>query len=126
RLQSFRRLTARVRGPDGFEHDVPLEAAGAGRYTATVPLAQPGAYIAVARDDVSGQPVSTTGAVLTAGEEMRPTGSDLALLGRIAELTGGKRRDTIAGIFADRADLRFAYRDITLPLLVAAAFALLL
>jgi Ca-activated chloride channel homolog len=126
RLQSFRRLTASVRGPDGFEHDVPLEAAGAGSYTATVPLAQPGAYIAVARDDVNGQAVSTTGAVLTAGEEMRPTGSDTALLTRIADLSGGQRRDTIAGIFAERADLRFAYRDITLPLLIAAAFALLL
>jgi hypothetical protein len=64
--------------------------------------------------------------VLGAGEELRPTGSDPTLLGRIADLTGGKRRDTLAGIFADRASRRFAYEDATPPLLVLAAFGLLL
>jgi len=126
RMQSFRRLQATVRGPDGFGRDVALEAAGAGTYTATVPLSRPGAYIAVARDEISGKPVATTGAALTAGEELRPTGTDVALLRRIAELTGGKKRDTLAGIFADRAARRFAYRDITAHLLLVAAFALLL
>jgi hypothetical protein len=105
---------------------MPLEASGAGAYSATLPLSRPGTYIAVARDELSGQAVGTTGAVLSAGEELRPTGSDLALLGRIAEFTGGKRRDTLAGIFADRASKRFAYKDTTPPLLVVAAFALLL
>ncbi|MBW2454716.1 MAG: hypothetical protein JRI68_09400 [Deltaproteobacteria bacterium] len=126
RMQSFRRLQVTVRGPDGFARDVALEAAGAGTYTATVPLSRPGAYIAVARDEVSGKPVATTGAALTAGEELRPTGTDFALLSRIAELTGGKRRDTLAGIFGDRAARRFAYRDITAQLLFLAAFAMLL
>ncbi|HZO13590.1 MAG TPA: VWA domain-containing protein, partial [Polyangiaceae bacterium] len=70
RLQSFRRLRVGVQGPDGFTRDVPLEAAGAGSYTASVPLARPGAYIAVARDEMSGDAVATTGAALTAGEEM--------------------------------------------------------
>ena len=125
-MQSFRRLRVTVRGPDGFARDVALEAAGAGTYSATVPLARPGAYIAVARDEISGKPVATTGAALTAGEELRPTGSDSALLSRIADLTGGKKRDTLAGIFSDRAARRFAYRDITAQLLLVAAFALLL
>lgn len=126
RLTSFRRLRVNVNGPDGFKRDVPLEAAGAGTYSATVPLSRHGAYIAVARDEIAGQPVATTGAVLTAGEELRPTGTDHALLSRIAELTGGKRRDTLAGIFNDRAGRRFAYRDITTALVLVAAFALLL
>ncbi len=126
RLSSFRRLKVAVRGPDGFKRDVDLEAAGAGTYVAAVPLQQPGAYIAVAQDDDTGAPLATTGAALTAGEEMRPTGSDLALLTRLAEISGGKRRDTMAGIFEERADLRFAYRDVTLPLLLVAAFAMLL
>ena len=126
RLQTFRRLTVTVGGPDGFKRELALEAAGAGTYTAAVPLGRPGAYIAVARDEASGQAVATTGAALSAGEELRPTGSDLATLARVAELTGGKRRDTLAGIFRDRAAKRFAYRDITIEVLMMAAFALLL
>ena len=126
RLQSFRRLRARISGPDGFSRDVPLEAAGPGAYTASVPLSRPGAYIAVARDELTSEPVATTGAVLGSGEELRPTGTDYALLNRLAELTGGKKRDTLAGIFADRAGRRFAYQDVTSPALCVAAFALLL
>lgn len=126
RMQSFRRLKAVVRGPDGYRRDVSLEAAGAGSYAATVPLERPGAYIAVAMDEVTGDPVATTGAALSAGEEMRPTGSDRALLARIAELTGGRARDTLAGIFRDRGARRFAYKDITMAMAMAAALGLLL
>jgi uncharacterized membrane protein len=126
RAQSFRRLTVHVAGPDGFARDVPLEATGAGAYAAEVPLSRPGTYVAVARDELGGEAVGTTGAVLGAGEELRPTGTDMALLGRIAELSGGKRRDTLAGIFSDRAAKRFSYDDVTRGLVIAAAFALLL
>jgi uncharacterized membrane protein len=125
RAQSFRRLVVHVAGPDGFSREMALEATGAGAYAASIPLARPGTYITVARDELSGEAVGTTGAVLTAGEELRPTGSDLALLGRIAELTGGKKRDTLAGIFGDRASRRFAYEDASRSLLLLAAFALL-
>ncbi len=125
RAQSFRRLVVHVAGPEGFSREVALEAAGAGAYTASVPLSRPGTYIVVGRDEMTGEAVGTTGAVLTAGEELRPTGSDLALLTRIAELTGGKRRDTLAGIFADRAATRFSYKDATAPLIFLAAFGLL-
>jgi uncharacterized membrane protein len=125
RAQSFRRLVVHIAGPEGFSREVALEAAGAGAYTASVPLSRPGTYIVVGRDELSGEAVGTTGAVLTAGEELRPTGSDLALLTRIAELSGGKKRDTLAGIFADRAAKRFSYKDATQPLLVLAAFGFL-
>src|SRR5262249_4414341 len=99
RAQSFRRLTVHVMAPDGTARDVPLEAAGAGAYAATLPLSRPGTYMAVARDELSSDTVGTTGTVLSAGEELRPTGTDLALLARIAEFTVGRRRDTLAGIF---------------------------
>jgi len=125
RAQSFRRLVVHVAGPEGFSREVALEAAGAGAYTASVPLSRPGTYIVVGRDEMSGEAVGTTGAVLTAGEELRPTGSDLALLTRIAELSGGKKRDTLAGIFADRAAKRFSYKDVTQPLLFLAAVGFL-
>ncbi|MBI4706017.1 MAG: VWA domain-containing protein [Deltaproteobacteria bacterium] len=126
RTASFRQLRVRVSGPDGFAREVSLEAAGAGAYAASVALSRPGAYVAVARDELSGKPVATTGAVLGAGEELRPTGTDYALLGRIAELSGGKRREVLAGIFADRGARRFAYEDMTGALLLAAAFGLFL
>jgi hypothetical protein len=126
RAQSFRRLVMHVAGPDGFVRETTLEATGAGAYSASIPLSRPGTYLTVVRDELSGDAVGTTGAVLTAGEELRPTGSDRTLLGRIAELTGGKKRDTLAGIFADRASQRFAYEDAARPLLLLATFGLLL
>jgi Ca-activated chloride channel homolog len=126
RAQSFRRLVVHVAGPDGFAREIALEATGAGAYAAAAPLSRPGTYIAVTRDELTGEIVGTTGAVLNAGEELRPTGSDLALLGRVAEITSGKKRDTLAGIFRDRAAKRFAYEDATPALVVLAAFGLLL
>jgi Ca-activated chloride channel family protein len=126
RAQTFRRLLVHVAGPDGFARDLPLEAVGAGCYATTLPLSRPGTYVATAKDEVSGDPVGTTGAVLTTGEELRPTGSDRALLERIAGLTGGRVRDTLAGLFDDRAGRRFAYRSVVPPLILVAAIAMLL
>jgi hypothetical protein len=126
RAQTFRRLTAHVAGPDGFARDVALEAVGAGRYAATMPLSRPGTYVAAAKDEVSGEPVGTIGAVMTAGEELRPTGSDRALLGRVASMTGGKVRDTLAGLFDDRAARRFAYKSIVPWLALLSAMAMLM
>ncbi len=126
RAQTFRRLTVHVAGPDGFARDVSLEAIGAGRYGASVPLSRPGTYVATAKDETSGEAVGTTGAVLSAGEELRPTGSDRLLLTRISTMTGGKMRDTLAGLYDDRAARRFAYTPL-LPLLsLVAACAMLL
>jgi Ca-activated chloride channel family protein len=126
RAQTFRRLVVHVAGPDGFARDVPLDAVGTGRYGATVPLSRPGAYVVTARDDGAGAPVGMTGAVLTSSDELRPTGSDRALLERIAALTGGRVRDTLAGVFDDRAAHRFAYRSLVPPLAIFAAIAMLL
>jgi Ca-activated chloride channel homolog len=126
RAQSFRRLTVHVAGPQGFAREMALEATGAGAYAATLPLSRPGTYIAVAKEEMTGDAVGTTGAVLTAGEELRPTGTDMALLRRIVDLTAGKKRDTLAGIFTDRASRRFSYKDSTPTLLILAAMGLLL
>jgi hypothetical protein len=126
RAQTFRRLTVHVAGPDGFSRDMSLEATGAGRYGASVALSRPGTYVATAKDESSGEAVGTTGAVLSAGEELRPTGSDRLLLTRMSTMTGGKMRDTLAGLYDDRAARRFAYTPL-LPLLsLVAACAMLL
>lgn len=123
RLSSFRRLVASVRGPQGWHRRVALEAAGPGTYRAAVPLDAPGAYVATALDELDGAAVATAGASLGLGDELRPTGSDAAFLARLAELTGGRRRDTLAGIFEERGQRRFAYEDATAWLLGVAAFA---
>ena len=113
RAQTFRRLNAHVAGPDGITYDVPLEPIGAGAYAAVQPLSRPGTYVVTARDELDNKNVSTTGAVLTAGEELRPTGTDRSLLARLVSVTGGKNRDTLAGIFTDRSAQRFSYWPVT-------------
>lgn len=123
RTDSFRRFTARVAGPDGFSKDVTLEPTGAGSYAADVPLSRQGTYLAVATDEATGEAVGTTGADLERGEELRPTGSDRGLLARLAATTGGQRRDTLEGIFADRRTARLGFEDVTRWLVVSGAAA---
>jgi Ca-activated chloride channel family protein len=124
--ENFRRIEVRVAGPDGFSATVPLEAAGAGSYAGSLPLSRPGAYVATAIDEQSNEALGTTAAALSAGEELRPTGTDRGLLRQITRVTGGKVRDTLAGIFADRDALRFAYQSLNQWLSVLAALGLLL
>ena len=124
--ENFRRIEVRVAGPDGFSATVPLEAAGAGAYAGSLPLSRPGAYVATAVDEQTNEALGTTAAALSAGEELRPTGTDRGLLRQITRVTGGKVRDTLAGIFADRDALRFAYQNLNQWLVVLAAGCLLL
>jgi len=124
--ENFRRIEVRVAGPDGFSATVPLEAAGAGAYAGSLPLSRPGAYVATAVDEQSNEALGTTAASLSAGEELRPTGTDRGLLRQIARVTGGKVRDTLAGIFADRDALRFAYQSMNEWLVIFAAGCLLM
>jgi Mg-chelatase subunit ChlD len=126
RHEGFRRLRVRVIGPDGAARDTELEAVGAGSYRAKLPLNRPGAYLATLVDEEQRQALATTGAVLSPGEELRPTGSDRALLRRIAELTSGKLRENLAGIFDDREARRFGYSPLSAWLAAFAAAALLI
>ncbi len=125
RAQSFRRLAVSVAGPDGFAKRVPLEPVGSGAYATSVPLSRPGTYVATAVDELSQEAVGTAGAVLSPGEEMRPVGTDRALLGRLASMTGGKTRSTLAGLFLERAAPRYAYDPIGGWLALAAGLLLL-
>jgi Ca-activated chloride channel homolog len=126
RSESLRRLVAKVTAPDGTSTSIPLDAVGAGLYSATVPASRPGAYVASLVDEQTQKLEATTGAVLTLGDELRPTGTDRGLLKRIAEQSGGKVRDTLAGVFLDRDAERFAYTSLAPWLLCIAAFGLLL
>src|SRR5262249_7667592 len=111
---------------DGFSTAVPLEAAGAGAYAGSLPLSRPGAYVATVIDELSNDALGTTAAALSAGEELRPSGTDRGLLRQITRVTGGKMRDPLAGIFADRDALRFAYQNLRQWLVLLTACFLLL
>jgi Ca-activated chloride channel homolog len=126
RSESLRRFVARVTAPDGSTRQLPLDAVGAGLYSATLPAGRPGAYVATLVDEQTQAVEATTGAVLTLGDELRPTGTDRGILRRVAAQSGGKVRDTLAGIFLDRDAERFAYESLDAWLLCAAAFGLLL
>jgi len=126
RSESLRRLVAKVTAPDGSTSSVPLDAVGPGLYSATLNASRPGPYVASLVDEQTGRLEATTGAVLTLGDELRPTGTDRALLRRVAEQSGGKVRDTLAGIFLDRDAERFAYLSLGPWLLAVAALGLLL
>jgi uncharacterized membrane protein len=125
RSESLRRFVAKVTAPDGSSSSVPLDAIGAGLYSVTLPASRPGAYVASLVDEQTQALEATTGAVLTVGDELRPTGTDRGLLRRIAEQSGGKLRDTLAGIFLDRDAERFAYTPLSSWLVCSAALALL-
>ena len=125
RHESLRRLRAQIAGPDGTSHNVVLEAVGAGSYSAKLPISRPGAYLSTLVDEERDQALATTGAALSAGEELRPTGTDRGELARIAEVSGGRVRDTLAGIFSERETKRFAYDPLS-PLLSLLAGGLLL
>ncbi len=126
RSESLRRLVAKVTAPDGSSTSIRLDAVGAGLYSAVVPASRAGAYVASLVDEQTQTLEATTGAVLTLGDELRPTGTDRGLLRRLAETSGGKVRDTLAGVFLDRDAERFAYVPLGPWLLCIAAFGLLL
>ncbi|HVW26094.1 MAG TPA: VWA domain-containing protein [Polyangiaceae bacterium] len=125
-FDSHRSLTATVVGPDGFVRSARLEGTSPGSYEALVPLAHAGTYVAEVRDDVSGTSAGSAGAVLSASDELEPTGTDRALLERIAKLTGGKMRGTLDGVFADRPDSRRGFRSLSALLSALGAFFMLL
>lgn len=125
RADSFRRLKARIVGPGGAAIDAPLEPTSPGTYAADIPIDRPGTYVVLARDEVSGEAVGTSGAVLSGGEELRPTGSDRGLLSRLSEFAGGKQRSELGALFLDRTTKRFAYDDMSRALSIAAALGLL-
>jgi uncharacterized membrane protein len=125
-FDSSRSLTATVVGPDGFVQKSHLSATSPGSYEALVPLGHAGDYVAEIHDDVSGAGVGSAGAVLSTSDELEPTGTDRALLERIAALTGGRVRTTLDGVFTDRAGSRRSFHSLTALFSALGAVAMLL
>lgn len=125
RASSFQRLQAKLLGPEGFERTLPLEASGAGTYLGNVPVEKTGSYVVLVSNSTTGELLSTTGAVMSRGEELRLTGSDLGALGRVADFTGGLSRASLEGVFELRPRTRHAYQDVSDALAILAAASVL-
>jgi len=65
------------------------------------------------------------GVVASNLDELRPAPTDRKLLQELSELTGGKVRDTLAGVFAERPTPRRSFRDFTAWLALSGALSLL-
>lgn len=124
RYRNYLDLRGSVAGPGGESLDVNLSQTGAGRYEGTFDATAPGPYLVTVRDAESGL-VGSAGAVRPAGNELRGEGTDRALLGQIAAVTGGKVRTDLAGVFTERPPPAYAYEPLW-PLLTIASILLLL
>lgn len=122
-------LRARVEGPDGVGTDVELLPGAGGAYSANLPIAAPGAYVVraidVGEDGTGTAPAGLSAALLSRGDELRPTGSDRRALERIAELTGGTVDAPLAEVFGRRTGLRPTSKPLA-PWLLPIAVALML
>jgi hypothetical protein len=91
RPRNFLVISATIVGPDLQTSEAPLTQVGAGRYQALAGASQPGVYLvqlSVREGDVAlGQ--QTLGLVAPYSPEYKASGTDLALLGELARVTGG-------------------------------------
>jgi hypothetical protein len=116
---------ARVRTPSGETQVIPLTQTGESTFAGSMAASEPGAYwvaVSLERGDGSGL-VASAGAVSGYAEEFAFRQPDLALVGTVAETTGG-RMDIAAAQAFDEAPAR---GDALVPItawLVVAALAL--
>lgn len=94
-FRNFLTLQAAVVGPKGERTTVALQQTGPGRYQATFPTREVGAYLLNILELRDGQPVSSqvVGASVNYSPEFNTTEPNLNLLRRLAEAGGGKLLD---------------------------------
>ncbi len=112
--RNFLDVEATVIGPDLSVTETTLRQTGAGQYAVDVDAALPGAYLvrlSVTEDgEVLGQ--QTLGLVAPYSPEYRAGGTDRALLGRLAAVTGGGELTDPAAAFADNLPFAGAVQEI--------------
>lgn len=124
-LDNFRSLAALIATPEGDVSQVALRPNGPGRYGTSLGLSEPGAYLISVQDSSTQTLLATTGVELSAGDELKPTGTDHATLRRIAVDSGGKVRETLAGFFQEPIERRFIHVSVDRTLAWLAAALLL-
>jgi Mg-chelatase subunit ChlD len=101
RPRNFLVISATVLGPDLQRAEAPLAQVGAGRYETLAEVSQPGVYLvelAVREGDAMlGQ--QTLGLVVPYSPEYKASGTDRALLGELARVTGGGALEQPAAAF---------------------------
>ncbi len=100
-------MRANVAGPHGRSESLELTQTGPGRYEAEFRTGAPGPYLVTASE--GDRLLSTAGAVLTAADELRASGSNHALLAQIAAVTGGQLRTRLSEAVLDRPPPVYAY-----------------
>lgn len=127
--RNYLELGGTIAAPGGRSENVTLRQTGAGRYEGTFPADAPGPYLVTVREGEgeggAAAMVGSAGVVQQRGGELRGEGTNAALLGQIAALTGGVFRDSLDQVFADRPPPTYAYQPLW-PHLLASALLLFL
>ncbi|HJL37126.1 MAG TPA: VWA domain-containing protein, partial [Polyangiaceae bacterium LLY-WYZ-15_(1-7)] len=131
RYRNYLDLGGTVAAPGGRRVEVDLAQTGAGRYEGTFDANAPGPYLVTVRQGGDGEGegaamVGSAGVVRPSGEELRGDGTNHALLGQLAALTGGAVREDLREVFVDRPPPTWAYAPLWPPLLMAALVLFLL
>ncbi|MBI3928313.1 MAG: VWA domain-containing protein [Armatimonadetes bacterium] len=101
-------LQARVIGPGGGSHQLPLLQTGPGRYEAEWALSEPGSWLIHVADPVTGRG-STRVWTMPYSPEYARIGTDRTLLSEIARVGGGRYDPNITEVFEDpRTPLRMS------------------
>lgn len=119
-------VTATLVSPDGSSQALPLRQVGPGQFQATIPNPQTGSYLVQVNAQNQGQPIGQqmVGLVVPYSPEYRQQQSNVALLERIAQETGGKPLETPAAAFEHNLAAVQRAQEISLPLLLLALLLL--
>src|SRR5439155_14671695 len=127
-LRNFLKTSATMLAPDGTKGDLRLDQVGPGRYEATAPVGQSGAYMlqVVQRDPNDDHVVAqqSTGFVTSSSTEYWQLTPNKALLAGIAKATGGRELTQPGDAFAHDLQAPGPGRELwpTLTLLAAVLF----
>jgi uncharacterized membrane protein len=123
RPHSFLDGSAVLVGPDLQPIERDLVQVGAGRYEATMEVAEPGIYLvrASVRDGERAVGQQTLGLVVPYSPEYKTSGTGSALLGQLARLTGGGELLEPVAAFLHNLPAADRAREIWRPLLLAVA-----
>ncbi|MCU0674074.1 MAG: VWA domain-containing protein [Myxococcota bacterium] len=125
--RNYLQLGGTVAAPGGRSVNVDLRQTGAGRYEGTFDADAPGPYLVTVRegDGDEAAMVGSAGVVQPRGSELRGEGTNHALLGQLAALTGGEVRTDLRDVFTDRPPPTYSYQPLW-PYLLATALVLFL
>ena len=120
--RNFLDMKATLIGPDLQATDALIEQVGAGRYEGRVALTQPGTYLVRIGVSEGGKALGrqTLGLVMPYSPEYQASGTDYALLGQWARLTGGGELPDAAAAFTHNLPIAERAREVGAWLLLVA------